>query len=114
MGPRFARAAFGEQDSYNHPQPHFGYYFKVLYRQGPDAPGGALDYLVNGHLVNGFAMLAWPAEYGSTGVASYLVNHSGDLYQRDFGSDTQRSALSMAAFNPDAGWTKLGSEADEE
>jgi hypothetical protein len=114
MGPRFARAAFGEQDSHNHPEPYFGYYFKVLHRQGPDAPGGALDYLEGGHLVNGFALLAWPAEYGRTGVVSYLINHSGDLYQRDLGPGTRGSALSMVEFNPDAGWKKALSETDEE
>jgi hypothetical protein len=114
LGPRFARAAFAEQDGLNHPQPYFGYYFKALHRQGPAAPGGALDYLVNGRMVNGFALLAWPAEYGRTGVVSYLINHSGDIYQRDLGKGTHSSALTMVEFNPDASWKKVGSAPDEE
>ena len=113
MGPRFARAAFDEQSSQERPQPYFGYYFKLLLRQGPDAPGGALDYRVDGRLVNGFALLAWPAEYGVTGVASYLVDQLGGIYQKDLGPETHRSALSMAEFNPDTSWIKLESGLDE-
>ena len=65
--------------------PYHGYYFRVLTQQGPNAPGGALDYVVKGKMIGGFALLACPAEYGNSGVMTFLVNHAGTVYQKDLG-----------------------------
>ena len=107
LGPNFAAAAVTEEQADIESRPYFGYYFKVLLSQGPEATGGARDYRVNGHLIAGFALIAWPAEYGVSGVHSFLVNHLGEMYARDLGPDTQRAALGMTAFAPDRSWTKL-------
>ena len=114
LGPGFARAAFAEQPADAAPKPHFGYYFKVLLAQGPDAPGGALNYRVDGGLRKGFALIAWPAEYGMSGLHSFLVSQAGDVYRKDLGAGTARSAASMTVFNPDCSWTLTGSEFDDE
>jgi hypothetical protein len=82
----------------------FGYYFKILLAQGPDAVGGALDYRTHGRLRKGFALIAWPAEYGADGVQTFLVNHFGDIYQKDLGAGTGRIAGSTTVFNPDRSW----------
>jgi hypothetical protein len=109
LGPQFAAAAVTEDRSGAGSRPYFGYYFKVLLAQGPEAPGGARDYRVDGHLVTGFALIAWPAEHGVTGVRSFLVNHLGDVYAKDLGPDTPRVAASMPAFDPDRSWLKIAS-----
>lgn len=87
--------------------PFHGYYYKILTRQGPTAPGGALDYVVDGKMVGGFALVAWPAEYGNSGLTTFLINHDGTVYQRDLGENTRRIASRMTAFNPDHTWTKV-------
>jgi len=107
LGPFFASAAFAEKQSNEEPRPLFGYYFKILLAQGPDAYGGALDYCVKGRLRKGFALIAWPAEYGVDGVRSFLINHFGDVYQKDMGPDTSRMAECMEVFNPDRSWTRV-------
>jgi hypothetical protein len=112
MGPKFAAAAISEMQAGGKPQPYFGYYFKILLAQGSDAPGGARDYRVNGRLTTGFALVAWPAEYGISGVHSFLVNHFGDVYAKDLGPHTQRIASGMAAFDPDQSWAKVGAGND--
>ena len=71
--------------------PYHGYYYKVLTRQGPNASGGALDYVVHGRMIGGFALVAYPAEYGNSGVMTFLVNHQGNVYQKDLGPNTARS-----------------------
>ena len=106
MGPQFAAAAFTEAPS-GISRPYFGYYFKILYAQGPDALGGARDYRVDGRLVTGFALIAWPAEYGASGVHSFVVNHLGDVYSKDLGPNTDRDAIGMSAFSPDRTWTRV-------
>ena len=86
--------------------PYHGYYFKILKRQGPAAPGGAMDYVVRGKMIGGFALVAYPAEYGNSGVMTFLVNHKGEVYEKDLGSRTSRLAERMTSFNPDQTWKK--------
>jgi hypothetical protein len=93
--------------------PYHGYYYKVLTRQGPNAPGGALDYVVRGKMIGGFALLAYPAEYANSGVMTFLVNHQGVVYEKDLGPDTARIAAGMTAFNPDNSW-RPASDAGQE
>jgi hypothetical protein len=87
--------------------PYHGYYYKVLTRQGPDAPGGAMDYVVRGRMIGGFALLAYPAEYRNSGVMTFLVNHQGNVYEKDLGPNTARIASGMTAFNPDKTWRRV-------
>jgi hypothetical protein len=112
MGPNFAAAAITEQEASDDIRPFFGYYFKMLLSQGPEAVGGARDYRIDGRLVAGFALVAWPADYGTSGVRSFLVNHLGDVYAKDLGPETPRSASAMTEFSPDWTWTKAASAAD--
>ena len=89
------------------PIPYHGYYYKILTGQGPSAPGGAYDYVVNAKMIGGFAMVAYPAQYGSSGLMTFLVNHDGVVYQKDLGPDTTAIAQSMTMFDPDETWEKL-------
>jgi hypothetical protein len=86
--------------------PYHGYYFKILTGQGPSAPGGKYSYVINGRMVAGFALVAWPADYASSGVKTFIVNHYGDVYQKDLGANTAATARAMTEFNPDKTWTK--------
>jgi DUF2950 family protein len=87
--------------------PYHGYFYRILTGQGPQAPGGAYDYVVRGHMIGGFAMVAFPAEYGVSGVMTFLVNHDGVVYQKDLGANTSRLAEAMKRFDPDSTWQKL-------
>jgi len=87
------------------PGGHFGYNFRLLYAQGPAAPGGARDYLVNGRMLS-FAAIAWPGHYGETGIMTFMVSHDGVVYQRDLGPATHLLAPAIASFNPEKGWDK--------
>ncbi len=87
--------------------PYHGYYFKILTKQGPDAHGGALDYVVNGKMMGGFALVAYPAEYRNSGVMTFIVNHEGVVFQKDLGPHTAEVAERMTAFNPDSSWAKV-------
>jgi hypothetical protein len=87
--------------------PYHGYYYRILTRQGPNAPGGVLNYVVRGKMIGGFALLAYPAEYGNSGVVTFLVNHAGTVYQRDLGDYTTSVADRMTWFNPDQTWKKV-------
>jgi Protein of unknown function (DUF2950) len=91
--------------------PYHGYYYKVLTRQGPNAPGGALDYVVRGNMIGGFALVAYPAEYRNSGVMTFLVSHQGNVYEKDLGPDTARIAAGMTAFNPDNSWRRVADAA---
>lgn len=86
-------------------QPYYGYYFKALAGQGPQAPGGAWAYVVDGQAIGGFALLAYPAEYGRSGVMSFMISQSGQLYEKDQGPQTEKLAAKQTLFNPDSGWT---------
>jgi Protein of unknown function (DUF2950) len=88
-------------------QPYHGYYFKVLKAQGPHAPGGAMDYIKNGAMTGGFAMIAWPADYRSTGVMTFVVDRSGIVYQKDLGPKTAEIARDITVYDPDETWTPV-------
>jgi hypothetical protein len=85
--------------------PYYGYRYRILTRQGRSAPGGAYSYVINGNLVAGFAAVAWPAEYGRSGVKTFLVNHYGIVYEKDLGPDTEGKAAAIHAYAPDASWS---------
>ena len=113
LGPLAAQASAegymtGEQPSrYQERSPYHGYYFRILKAQGADAPGGALNYVVNGKMIGGFALIAWPAEYGNSGVMTFLVNHAGTVYQKDLGKRTEFVAQRTMLFDPDHTWKKV-------
>lgn len=88
-------------------EPYHGYRFKILLRQGPTAPGGAVDYIVKGDMIGGFAAVAYPAEYGNSGIMTFIINHEGDIYEKDLGEGTARIAPQMTTFNPDHTWKKV-------
>ncbi len=89
------------------PMPFHGYYFRMLKKQGKHAPGGAFDYIVDGKQIGGFAVVAYPAKYGNSGVMTFLVNHDGVVYQKNLGKNTAATAKAMKAFDPDKTWKKV-------
>ena len=97
-GEGYRRAARGE------PTPYHGYFYRMLYAQGPDAKGGAREYFVGGRMVGGFGLVAWPAEYAASGVQTFVVNQDGVVYQKDFGDETATIANEIRLFNPDTTW----------
>jgi hypothetical protein len=90
--------------------PYHGYYFKVLKGQGPAAPLGQLDFVIEGVMIGGFALVAAPAEYRVTGVETFIVSHDGIVYQKDLGPDTLKVFESMTRYNPDKTWRRTGDE----
>lgn len=86
------------------PQPFHGYLFKILTRQGRGAPGGKHDYIVNGNMILGFALIAWPAKYGSSGVMTFIVNQQGRVYEKDLGEKTAKVVKETRAYDPDKSW----------
>jgi hypothetical protein len=94
---------------YAHPkgEPYHGYRYRVLKAQGPAAPGGAYRYVANGRMIGGFALVAYPAQYGVTGVMTLIVSHDGVVYEKDLGPETAALATRMTRFNPDATWKPL-------
>jgi hypothetical protein len=89
------------------PQPYHGYYYRILAGQGQSAPGGSLSYVIKGKMIGGFALVAWPAEYGNSGVMTFIVSHAGAVYQKDLGKDTGEAAKRMMWFDPDRSWSKV-------
>ena len=89
------------------PQPYHGYYYRILTQQGASALGGAMSYIVKGKMIGGFALIAYPAEYGNSGVMTFMVNHAGTVYQKDLGQDTEARVKSMTSFDPDKTWKKV-------
>jgi len=87
--------------------PFHGYYFKILTKQGPAAPGGTLDYVVRGNMIGGFGLVAYPAEYRNSGVKTFIVSHSGKVYEKDLGPNTAKLAEQMTTYNPDKTWTEV-------
>ena len=85
--------------------PYHGYYFRILTRQGKHAPGGKYNYIINGHMIAGFALVAWPAEWGNTGVMTFIVNQRGKVYQKNLGPKTPSIAKAMTTYDPDTTWT---------
>jgi DUF2950 family protein len=111
LGPLIADArAEGYAARSGGPTPYHGYLFKILTSQGDNATGGARDYIVNGRMIGGFALVAAPAEYGNSGVMTFVVNHDGVVFQKDLGSDTSDLVAEMASFNPDSTWSEVKSE----
>jgi hypothetical protein len=107
IGPLLARASadgYNMGDGDTPPDPYLGYYFRILQSQGPDAPGGAMDYMIGGNMVAGHAFLAYPADYGVTGVMSFMVGENGIVLESDLGPDTLAAGNAITAFNPGAGW----------
>jgi hypothetical protein len=95
------------------PTPYRGYYFRILTRQGKDVPGGAKDYLVNGKMTAGFAFVAYPAEYRSSGVMTFLVSTDGVVHQKDLGKKTEAIAKAMKEYNPNSTWQKVEAPQEE-
>ena len=108
LGPLFAsaKAAGYTKDGDGMPDPYYGYRYRILKRQGPDAPGGAYDYVVQGRMIGGFALVAWPASYGNSGVMTFIVNHDGVVYEKDLGPGTAAAAGKITRFNPDKSWKR--------
>lgn len=102
LGPQLAKAQLGDVER----EGYYGYHFRLLYSQGPDALGGARDYLVRDRMMGGFAVLAWPVRYGETGVMTFMVSNNGDVYEKDLGEKTAQRAAAITVFNPDSSWEK--------
>jgi hypothetical protein len=107
LGELFAAATRQGYHADEGRSPYHGYYYKILTKQGPAASGGAVDYIVNGKMIGGFGLVAYPAEYRNSGVMTFIVNHAGQVYQKDLGSDTSDIAEKMTSFNPDPTWKKV-------
>ena len=107
LGPFIAQAAQrGYTKKGDKPIPYRGYYYKILKGQGKNAPGGAYQYVINGHMVAGFALVAWPAEYNVSGVMTFVVNQNGTVYEKDLGLKTGELAKAMTHYNPDRTWKR--------
>jgi hypothetical protein len=106
IGPLMARAR-GEGYQGSKGEPYHGYYYRTLTSQGPNAKGGAYDYMVRGKLIGGFGLVAFPAEYGNSGVMTFVVNHDGVVFQKDLGPDTRAKAQTIKSFDPDSTWTRV-------
>jgi hypothetical protein len=101
-----ARAEGYRREQSGAPTPYHGYLFRILTKQGPSAPDGAYDYVVSGQMIGGFGLVAFPAEYGASGVMTFIVNQDGVVYEKDLGPNTATIAGAMRAFNPDKTWKK--------
>jgi hypothetical protein len=108
LGELAARAsAGGYKPGREGDAPYHGYYFRILKAQGPNAPGGALNYVVKNKMIGGFALIAYPAEYGNSGVMTFMVNHAGVVYEKDLGSRTPIVVSRTSLFDPDQTWKKI-------
>ena len=87
--------------------PYRGYHFRILTRQGKSAVGGAYSYVINGRMIAGFAMVAYPHDYGTTGVMSFIVSHNGKVFQKDLGKDSAKTGAAMSSFDPGTGWQEV-------
>ena len=111
VGPLVALAAAQSQEGA--PTPYRGYYYRLLTRQGKNGPGGAKSYVVNGKMTGGFAFVAYPAEYRSSGVMTFIVNQDGVVYQKDLGKKTEALAVALVDYNPNSGWQKADEQQEE-
>ncbi len=111
LGPLAAEAAgegYKRSEPESGPQPFHGYFFKILTGQGKDAPGGEKSYInKEGKMTGGFALVAWPSNYGASGVMTFIVNQQGIVFQRDLGPGTPEAAKAMTAYNPGPNWTPV-------
>jgi len=111
LGPLVAQAIKeGYQKKKDAPTPYHGYYYKIIKAQGKNAPGGKYDYVVNGKMVLGFALVAWPADYGNSGIMTFIVNQDNLVYQKDLGPDTAKIAGALVKYDPDKNWKKAEKE----
>jgi hypothetical protein len=109
LGPLVAFATDeGYQIRQNSHQPFYGYYFRMLYKQGAQAKGGAKDYLNHGKMIDGFAFVAYPADFGNSGVSTFIIDENHVLYEKNLGPTTKDIATGMTEFNPDSSWTQVG------
>jgi hypothetical protein len=109
LGPLVVKAVkegYRGKKSGDKPAPYHGYYYRILKAQGKHAPGGEYDYMVKGKMIGGFALVAYPAEYGNSGIMTFIVNHEGVVYEKDLGKGTEKIARAMKKFNPDKTWKK--------
>ena len=107
LGELAAQASADGYKAGEQPAPYHGYYFRIMRGQGSDAPGGAFNYVVKGKMIGGFALIAYPAEYGNSGVMTFMVNHAGIVYQKDLGDRTERMVRRIILFDPDQTWKKV-------
>jgi len=110
FGPLAAQAVqegYASRKPGDKPMPYHGYFYRILKAQGKNAPGGAYDYVVRGKMIGGFALVAFPAEYGASGIMTFIVNHDGVVYQKDLGKETGKIAKAMTKFDPDKTWKKV-------
>ena len=109
IGPLVAKATAAgyKEDTGGNPIPFHGYYYKVLTKQGRNAPGGARNYLLDGKMTKGFAFLAYPAEYRASGVVTFMINQDGVIVQKDLGPDTAKLASAISEYNPDKTWDEV-------
>jgi hypothetical protein len=108
IGPFVSRAVKeGYTKKGDKPIPYHGYYFRILKAQGKNAAGGEYDYLVKGKMIGGFALVAYPAEYGVSGVMTFIVNHDGVVFEKDLGKQTEKLVGAMKKFNPDKTWKRV-------
>ena len=109
LGPLFAFAATegykAAKGTTRSAAPFYGYYFKVLFQQGPSAPGGRFNYVINGNMIAGFALVSYPATWGNSGVMTFIVNQEGRVYQKNLGPRTKSIAEAMTVYDPDTGWS---------
>ena len=109
LGPLFARATeegYAIKQKGEKPSPYQGYYFNILKKQGSNAPGGERDYVTDGKMVGGFGLVAYPAEYGVSGIMTLIVNQQGIVYEKDLGPKTEEIAKTMTKYDPDHTWKK--------
>lgn len=107
LGPLIAEAraeGYKVKGATEKPSPYHGYYYRILTRQGGNVPGGKYDYIINGNMIAGFGLVAFPAQYGSSGIMTFVVNHQGKIFQKDLGPKTAEIAWKMKEYNPDKTW----------
>jgi hypothetical protein len=110
LGDLAAKASAEGYKAGGKPKPYHGYYYRILKRQGTGAAGGAYDYVVNGKMIGGFALIAYPAQYGNSGIMTFMVNQDGAVFQKDLGERTEKIARKIETFDPDAGWQKVDAQ----
>jgi hypothetical protein len=107
LGDLVAKATTEGYKAGEKPIPYHGYYYRILTKQGASAAGGAYDYLVKGKMIGGFALVAYPAKYGNSGIMTFMVNQDGTVFQKDLGPNTSKIAATINSFSPDQSWTKV-------
>ncbi|HEX5135663.1 MAG TPA: DUF2950 domain-containing protein [Planctomycetota bacterium] len=112
LAAQAVKEGYGGNDPDSGPHPYHGYFYRILTGQGSHAQGGAFSYVAGGHMIGGFALVAYPAEYGNSGVMSFIVDHDGAVFQKDLGDDTDKIAEAMKSFDPDPTWKAVGKETE--